>query len=536
MYQYRYYATTGRLQQIAAPDGGLLDYSWDGFLPLSESWQGDISGSVNQSWNNNSRLLEQCVNNDQCVNFSYDDDGLLTQAGALILQRDAANGLLNGAVLGAVMSDYSYNQFGELTGAALTHDNNTLANMSHTRDSLGRIVTRSETAAGATFSDGYDYDLAGRLVGVVRNGQGTTWQYDSNGNRTHENGQLIASYDQQDRLLHYRGATYQYTANGELSSKSEGGATTHYQYDELGNLVRVVLVGNIELDYVIDGRNRRIGKKVNGELVQGFLYQDQLNPVAELDGEGNVISRFVYAEKVNVPSYMIKGGNAYRIFSDHLGSPRLIVDIDTGAVAQRIVYDVWGNVTEDTNPGFQPFGFAGGVYDQHTKLTRFGARDYDPETGRWTAKDPVRFKGDGTNLCSYAWNSPVVYFDPHGLWSWPGFSGAMDYWSQAAGAAGDFLKNYQDMRDAGWKGADKYFHCKANCESAQRGVGGVDAACAISDSREWWDQNVKGYPLSDSVADQAANEAGRNEGEVNGSDSCSKICDGFRPAGLPARY
>ena len=35
----------------------------------------------------------------------------------------------------------------------------------------------------------------------------------------------------------------------------------------------------------------------------------------------------------------------------------------------------------DTNPGFQPFGFAGGMYDAATGLVRFGARDYDAETG-----------------------------------------------------------------------------------------------------------------------------------------------------------
>jgi hypothetical protein len=68
---------------------------------------------------------------------------------------------------------------------------------------------------------------------------------------------------------------------------------------------------------------RRIGKKVNGTLVQGFLYQNQLNPVAELDGTGTLVSRFVYGSKGNVPDYLVKGGMTYRIISDHLGSPRL---------------------------------------------------------------------------------------------------------------------------------------------------------------------------------------------------------------------
>ncbi|WP_020559629.1 hypothetical protein [Thiofilum flexile] len=79
-------------------------------------------------------------------------------------------------------------------------------------------------------------------------------------------------------------------------------------------------LGDLTVDYVIDGQDRRIGKKVNGVLKQGFLYQDQLNPIAELDGSGNVIARFVYADKGNIPAYMIKGGNTYRIISDYLGS------------------------------------------------------------------------------------------------------------------------------------------------------------------------------------------------------------------------
>jgi RHS repeat-associated protein len=78
----------------------------------------------------------------------------------------------------------------------------------------------------------------------------------------------------------------------------------------------------------------------------------------------------------------------------------------------------FGNVTEDTNPGFQPFGFAGGLYDRDTGLVRFGERDYDPMTGRWTAKDPMLFKGGDTNLFGYVVSDPVNWIDPLGLRNW----------------------------------------------------------------------------------------------------------------------
>jgi RHS repeat-associated protein len=118
-----------------------------------------------------------------------------------------------------------------------------------------------------------------------------------------------------------------------------------------------------------------------------------------------------------VPEYVVQGGTTYRLLSDHLGSVRLVVDTATGAVAQRLDYDEFGNITADTNPGFQPFGFAGGLYDPDTGLTRFGARDYDPVVARWTTKDPVRFDGDGTNLYGYVLADPVNLVDPTGLYS-----------------------------------------------------------------------------------------------------------------------
>jgi RHS repeat-associated protein len=136
------------------------------------------------------------------------------------------------------------------------------------------------------------------------------------------------------------------------------------------------------------------------------LYKDALNVVAQLDGSGNVVGRYVFGTKQNVPDYYTTSAGTFRILTDHLGSPRAIVNASTGAVVEEIDYDEFGNVTNDTNPGLTPFGFAGGLYDKDTGLVRFGARDYDASLGRWTSKDPSRFNG-GMNLYGYCNVDPV---------------------------------------------------------------------------------------------------------------------------------
>ena len=259
-----------------------------------------------------------------------------------------------------------------------------------------------------------------RKGGVVQ----SSYTYDDNGNcltKTVSGTPINGSYDDQDRLLSYGNASYAYTDNGELLSKTVGSAVTQYQYDVLGNLRHVALPGSTPataIDYVIDGQNRRIGKKIGGILQQGFLYQDGLKVIAELDGSNAIVSHFVYATHVNVPDYMVKGGVTYRIITDHLGSPRLVIQVDgttPGQVVQRMDYDEFGNVIADTNPGFQPFGFAGGLYDRDTNLVRFGARDYDADTGRWTNKDPIMFGGGDTNFYDYSLQNPVTLVDVSGL-------------------------------------------------------------------------------------------------------------------------
>jgi RHS repeat-associated protein len=420
-YTYAYHITTGNLSGIVAPDSDQMLFTYDGSLPLSMTWDGVIDGSVSVTYNNDFQVVTQSVSGLNTINFSYDNDGLLTTAGSLTLNWNLTNGMLMGTTLGNVTDSITPNIFGELERYQAFYSGNSIFDVQFgTRDKLGRITTKTETVNGETHTFQYIYDQdTDRLTDVYKDAALVShYEYDENGNRlryTGINGTFNGVYDAQDRLLVYGNYTCDYTANGELSKKIGPEGQTQYVYDVLGTLRLVILPDGKRIEYVIDAQNRRVGKKVNGVLTQGFLYQDSLAPVAELNGSGQIVSRFVYATGVNVPEYMVKSGITYRIITDHLGSPRLVINASTGAVAQRMEYDEFGNVLVDTNPGFQPFGFAGGLYDRDTRLVRFGARDYDPEVGRWTCKDPIGFEGGSANLFSYIANDPINNNDPLGL-------------------------------------------------------------------------------------------------------------------------
>lgn len=59
------------------------------------TWSGAVAGSTAVTYNPDFRVTSQTVNGAQAVSFGYDLDGLLTQAGALGLRRDAQNGRLD---------------------------------------------------------------------------------------------------------------------------------------------------------------------------------------------------------------------------------------------------------------------------------------------------------------------------------------------------------------------------------------------------------------------------------------------------------
>jgi RHS repeat-associated protein len=409
-----YSPTTGKLTGITTSDGQSLAYGYDGSLPLSTTWSGNVAGSVSRTFNNDFRMVTESVNGANSVAYGYDNDGLLTSVDGLSITRDPTNGLLTDTTLAQVTDHRTYDTYSKLATYEAKFGTTSLYLVAYVRDSLGRIEQKTETIQGTTVVWNYSYDSAGRLWQVMQNGVLTaTYLYDANGNRlskTTTSGVESGTYDAQDRLLTYGKWNYTYTANGDLQSKTDTntGQVTTYGYDAQGNLRHVDLPDGRAIDYVIDSENRRVAKKINGAVVRKWIYRNRLKPAAEFDGTGALLARYL-------DGVAIKGTTSYRVVSDHLGTPRLLVNSSTGAIVQHMDLDEWGQVTADSSVGLQPFGFGGGIWDPDIGLVRFGARDYDPVVARWTAKDPMRFQARDSNLYRYVRDNPINATDPTGL-------------------------------------------------------------------------------------------------------------------------
>ncbi|MBL0195568.1 MAG: hypothetical protein IPQ09_15330 [Myxococcales bacterium] len=306
---------------------------------------------------------------------------------------------------------------------------------------------------------------------------------------------------------------------GERLTKTEGASLTRYGYDGRGHLTSAELPGGIRVDYDLDAYGRRITKRRNGTTENRFLYRNALQPAAEVDATGNVLTRYVYTRGELGPDVLERGGASYALLKDERGSVRFVVDVFTGVVAQALEYDPFGKVVADSNPGFQPFGFAGGMFDADTGLTHFGAREYDPETGAFTRRDPSGLEG-GENQYAYAGGDPVNYADPDGNFIVPILVGAA-----VAGAEGG-IQNYVDEGIAeAFDPGRTDFDCGAMRAAAGRGAaagaaaGAVGAGVGAAASRLKWG-NPKSKPTFGHVFEKhgaGPKNAGRLQGTARGT-------------------
>ena len=394
-----------------------LDY--DGLLPTSEASSGATDGTVATTWGAGLLPTQQSITAaGGTVNtpLAFDRDRLLTQLGSFAIDHLGAGGTQSAVRFAAdgLSVATTRDALARLATKKLTVGGAERFAETLTYDKTGRVA--SSSAAGATRF--YEYDARGQLR-RVRSGSATgpvveEYGYDTDGNRTSAayNGGAAqdATYGSQSGRLATRGGIdYTFDADGFLAQR--GNDT--FSYARGGELLSAT-VGGTTVTYDYDALERRTARH-QGAATEHYLYGDPANPLrltAWIDANG----------ALDVPRYdadgtlfaIDQGATRFYVASDHLGSPRLITD-RSGATVRTIDYDAFGRVTGATGSFDLPIGYAGGLSDPVTGLVRFGKRDYEPASGRWTAEDPTFFAGSPGNLYAYVGSNPTTLTDPTGL-------------------------------------------------------------------------------------------------------------------------
>jgi len=203
--------------------------------------------------------------------------------------------------------------------------------------------------------------------------------------------------------------TYTTSNAGNITSDS----VYTYTYDALNRLVRVNQGATVVAEYSYDGFDRRVKKIVSGQVTY-YLYDPSGNLLSEIDGQGNPLRDYFYLN--NIPVGMkVYGAHAglYYIITDHLGTPRQIVD-SAGTVVWHAAYLPFGRAQILTGTITCNLRFPGQYFDEETGLHYNFHRYYNPDTGRYLTADPIGLAG-GINLYAYVQNDPVNFVDPWGL-------------------------------------------------------------------------------------------------------------------------
>jgi len=131
--------------------------------------EGSVWCVLSRTYDNNFRLTSQSVNGSTTINYTYDNDGLLTGAGDLTIQRDSTNGLITGTTLGSITDTLGYQDvlqsvnYGEVATYTAQSATDQLFAVAYERDHLGRITRKTETINGQPHVYQYTYYTRGWL-------------------------------------------------------------------------------------------------------------------------------------------------------------------------------------------------------------------------------------------------------------------------------------------------------------------------------------------------------------------------------------
>lgn len=418
---FAYNASTGLPTSVSGDPGdgsavSVRSFTFDGPLLTGAAVTGPVSASFGYTYNADlvpTKTTLTSGSDTVTVDRSYDKDLALTGVGGFTITRNAG-GAATSMGNGTGVWTYHYDALGRLDSQTLTVAGTQVYRVDLTWGDDGTLTRRVEQTAGGATLD-YRYDADGQLTDVLSGGVTVEhYAYDADGRRIGQqlNGGAIQtlSYDDADQLVRAAGVSYSYTADGSLSAR--GSDTFSYGFG--GNLTSAT-VGGATVGYAYDADGRRISRTDAAGTTQ-YYYGSISSPmrVSAVRGPDGVLTALLYDEYGHLASFT-RGGQRYYVATNQVGSPRVVTDA-TGAVVKTVAYDTFGRVRSDSAPSFfLPIGFAGGLTDPVTGLVRFGMRDYDPTTGRWTTRDPAGMSSGQADPYGYVGNDPVIHTDSSGL-------------------------------------------------------------------------------------------------------------------------
>ncbi len=312
-------------------------------------------------------------------------------------------------------------------------------------DTTDLRLNRMQTTSGAGLIQDYLYgfDANGNVTGVsdgVVPSFSATYAYDSLDRLTSMTSGSVFSYqyDSLGNLINKEGATQTYGGAGRGPHALAAAGGTTYTYDFNGN----VAATSAGLALTWSAENMAIQASLGGATQnrKSFLGQELWKKV-----EGGTTTLYL-------PSLLLENGTPRKFFGsfaerspdgslkfyhgDQLGSSTVVTDASQ-AVIHRIAYMPYGADRGVAGGSFTPryqFNFkekeSTGFYD-------YGARLYDPGTGRWLSPDSS--VADGPNRYTYVDGNPLRFNDPGGRQSREGVWGR--YWDNVSAYHYRFFPN-----------------------------------------------------------------------------------------------
>ena len=239
-----------------------------------------------------------------------------------------------------------------------------------------------------------------------------------------------------DRLTSATGLGFNWDSNGNMLYRHDGVNAWNYTYDPVNRLKTAMKDGVVSARYTYDASGRRVRSWDTRDGVVDYVYSG-LNIIAEISG--GVHEKHVYAGGLHVASNTSGVVEYYHV--DHLGSTRLKTAAN-GSVIYTSNYEPFGPSSGES--GDEDYRYTGKHMDP-SGLYYFGARYYDPLTGRFTTRDTVFGSlGDpqSQNRYVYCMNNPHKYTDPDGKFFDPVTNAVITYTilSTAYGGLSSMLK------------------------------------------------------------------------------------------------